>query len=967
MAIQPSTIGRTATMAVIALVLGAFSFRCGPPNPTTQGRSLTFQAVDSAFRTAPDLRLHIPSPVYDHATNEIKLTCARNETVSFYLVLQPQRRACHSLTISADPLRGNGALLDVSSIKFFRALPVDVGRLPGWHIKATNPSRRQREVIDILVPVDAPVNGQPYTVKAGNQLLIWVDVVIPSSVKPGKLFSEIRINESGREIARLPLMADVQPFELPDDPGVALLGPVNLQRLLGHHLRTDGEPFVPNRVVKNAPLYDESVAVIRQTLRLLQQHRVSPFLTGLYPIKKLDDRGEMVVRWGDYDELIGDFLDGKMYPKQPRVRYWPIPMDETFPRPPHYDALSSPNYTKMLREYLTLCYQHFAERGWADRAFVLLPPPEQPYTSKVFHDCRSYAEIVRLAEKKLSVVALLPPQDLRPYGWDGYPWVDLSGRIDTWCPPAQFFDPDVFAQPKFRNARKWLQLDRPPFSGSISLAGSDTDARVIPWQAARLGAEAVLLPETNNWTDDYDIRSTLEQMSQVAPPLILPGRLCGLDAPLPTVRLKMLRRGMQDLAYLQLCRERGLQRTAAIIQRSLCRFAGAEAYGAHFEAGRFDSWCRDPFWWSHARLLMAAALSDRPANAADPAKEPLDSIAWQRFLEATQQVTIRADGVRVSLRPGEGGAPGSIFDVDVLLTIQNLTSKPISARVSFQDFPVGWQPESGHAFVSAIKPYGSQAVALRASARALPAGDDGKMNLSIAMEVDAGETTTHAVQLSHLTARRPNKPIVIDGDLTDWPMAVGNVARNFTSIDVRTAPAESSTDPQPPSQNVLAWVCADDHYLYFAFHCITSRKFVHPAAQRNFIMYDDRIPVGEELLEILIDPSNGRSSSPADIFHLAIKPTGAVLQERGIRTDPQVGSARHWPAEILVATSVREDRWVAEVRVPLKDFGPGVNRRQSWAINFCRFDLAAWSYSTWSGAAANVYDPSSFGNLSFAN
>ena len=265
------------------------------------------------------------------------------------------------------------------------------------------------------------------------------------------------------------------------------------------------------------------------------------------------------------------------------------------------------------------------------------------------------------------------------------------------------------------------------------------------------------------------------------------------------------------------------------------------------------------------------------------------------------------------------------------------------------------------------QPYASRAVVLRASAKALPAGDDGRMNLSIAMEVDAGETTTHTVQLSHLTARRRNKPIVIDGDLTDWPTAVGNVARNFTSIDVQTAPAEPSRDRQPPAQNVLAWVCTDDHYLYFAFHCITPNQFAYQAAQRNFITYDDRIPVGEELLEILIDPSNGRSSSPADIFHLAIKPTGAVLQERGIRANPQVGPAHHWPADIQVATRVEEDRWVAEVRVPLKDFGPGVSRRQSWAINFCRFDLAAWSYSTWSGAAANVYDPSSFGNMSFAN
>ncbi len=959
----------------MALTFFAHMASCGPISSPAGVKLMKFRVVDGAFRTSIHQGVNVVSPIYDSLKNEIRLSCARNETIGFYLILESSGAALTDLTLSADSLTSDHATLDVSAIKFFRVLSVDAGRLPGWHIKAINPLDRHSKIPDILVPASAPIGGQPYSLEAGQELLLWADIAIPTSCEPGSYFSAIRIHEGNTAIAHIPLLATVLPFALPDDTGVALLGPVNLQKLLGHHLEINGEPFAPDRVLKNGPLYEESIGLVRRTLVLAQQHRISPFLTGIYPVAKLDDRGELLVKWDDYDELIGDFLDSQLYPAQPKVKYWPIPFDGTFPPPPPYDPLSSPKYAQKLRQYLRLCDEHFAEQGWIDQAFMLLPPPTTGYTAEVFNTCRSYAGIARLASTTLPLVSLLPPQDLRPYGWEGYPFVDLTGYVDIWCPPAQFFDQTVFAQPQHRHTRKWLQLDRPPFSGSISLAAGDTFVRVIPWQAARLNAEAILLPTMNNWADDYDIRSTFDPPSGGSDPssatggLILPGRFCGLDTPLPTLRLKMLRRGMQDLAYLRLCQQKGLRQVRDILLQALCRFAGADAYGAHFEAARFDGWHRDPLWWNHARTLIAEQLS--PPQAGPPRSlawqdERLQSIEWQRFLEATQQVHLKPDGVRVNLRRRLGAA-GIFFEVNLLLTIENHTRKPASALLSFGDLPMGWSAELDQVFINSIQPQGSRTITLGALASTIPAGDDGRLNIPVILQIDNQAKTTHTIQLSHITVRRPGKAILLDGDLSDWPLGIGNVVASFTTISTHRSGHEESRTIRQTGGDVIGWVCADNQNLYFAFHCLTPDRYVHQDAQKNFFTYEDRIPVGEEVLEILIDPTNGGSSSPSDLFHIGIKPSGAVLKERGIRSSPQVGYAEEWPADIKVATKILQDRWVAEVQVPLASFGPSATQQRTWAVNFCRFDLARWTYTTWSGAVWNPYLPISLGNMSFAN
>lgn len=952
-----------STPAILALSMVQCAGCVRPDRTALSPQLIRFQVVQRCDVESNQRGEQSPS-IYDPLINEIKLTLAANEATGFLVQLQADSVPYAELALSAAALTGESGALDGATVRLSRVLSVDVGPLPGWHIKGIAPQDRFSTVPDILVPISSPRLGQPYTLNAGDRIYLWVDVSVPASAPPGRYRSAIRITERGAVSANIPISVSVLPIVLPDDPGIALLAPVDLHRLLGHHLEINGEPFAPERLLKNAPLYDQSAELVRRTLLLLREHSLSPFLTGLYPIAKTDDQGELRVKWDDYDDLIGPFLDGELLANPRTVKYWPVPFDETFPTPPPYDALTSPTYARTLRQYLAQCGQHFQDRGWSELAFVLLPPRDATYTEATFHATRSYAEIERLSGRKFPLVSPLPPQDLRPYGWDGYPFQDLSGYVDVWCPAAQFFDRAVFDQPQFRQTRQWLRLDRPPFSGSLELAAPDSAIRVIPWQAVQLRAEAVLLPTVNDWSLDYAPTSPAEQLRRTPTPLIVPGKSCGLDAPLATLRLKMLRQGMHDAAYLRLCREQGMDEIHDLLVQSLCPRAGVDSSYTHFEDGRFDAWSGNPRTWDLAVELMAAGLSQK-IEARSDAQDPFQSIGWQEFLEAVQGVRSRPLGARVNLESARSGGVSDGFRVELSLAIENATPRDISATIGFGELPLGWQAELDQVTVELVPRFSSQTVNLRARADAIPAGDDGKLQIPVILNCDGANPQTSWVQVSHLTVRRLIKPIRVDGNLDDWPLGVGNVARRFSPISTGSAAAPGiESDPQT-GENVIVWACSDREHLYIAFHCLKPHQYLPSRVQNNFVEYQDRVPVGEELLEILLDPTNSGATSPADLLHIVIKPSGAVYRERGIRCRPQVGQAEDWPAQIDAATRLLEDRWIGEVRIPLAALGPSGSGPRSIGINFCHFDADAWTYSTWSGALWNAYNPASLGNMTF--
>jgi hypothetical protein len=249
---------------------------------------------------------------------------------------------------------------------------------------------------------------------------------------------------------------------------------------------------------------------------------------------------------------------------------------------------------------------------------------------------------------------------------------------------------------------------------------------------------------------------------------------------------------------------------------------------------------------------------------------------------------------------------------------------------------------------------------LTARATAITWDPGGTRYLPIILETADGGTRQLVVRMAYVFAERLQRPPKIDGDISDWPVGLGSVASDYVLV-TGESPDADETGSGRPSAATRCLVARDAQNLYFGFWCAAEGD-LDLTYRSNTVTYEDMIPVGEELVEVLIDPDASATHSPGDLYHLVVKLAGATW-ERGIGTDPPIGPRRVWPADIQQATRWCGDHWEAEVAIPLAAFGRPAPEHEVWGVNFTRFDVFRQEYSNWSGAVSNVYDPMALGNL----
>ena len=948
----------------VAALLTAVAAATGCQSAGTSSAGLEIWAGGDVGPGVPTARA---PGLYDENENCITLAGAIKEALSCCLVLSSPRGSAGRLEVTVTDLANAEARIPDSAVRLFRVHDVELQRYPGWYLRTVEPQERVTRVADVLVPAGARRGGLPARVGPGRPLAVWMDLNIPEGTPPGTYLGWIRVHAGERVLRAVALRVTVWPFALPDAPGVALLAEVDHQRLFAHHVFVDGRPHAPPSLWGDDPAAAQLDGVLASTTRLLASHGVTAVLPGLTPNAKVDADLALSLDWSDYDRVVAPLLDGQWHPRRLPVPLCRVPFSEKFPPPPSYGPLTSPAYSRLATQYLAACAGHFADRGWLDRAFVVLPHVGTP-GPEAYRAVRHFGRIVHNADPALAALAPMFPQDMAGYGWEGFTWEDVSSFVDIWAPKAQFFDPQEMRRQRGAGKRTFWQLDRPPFSGSVALCARPADTRVIGWQARRYGVEAVLLPAANRWPGPRQTATPQACCEGERAPLIYPGRSFQESAPLPSVRLKRLRRSMQDVAYLTLLDELGLGHVGAALAEALAPGGGSDAYGAHFGDPVEAAWVADAGLWATARQIMADEILRATAGEAPPSGPPsaasasADTVAgtvqWRLFMEATRSLDLRVDGVRV--RP-QGPDPAGVVEVVVPVTLANHTRKPVSGRMTFEDLPISWEAEAEHVEVPEISPGESRRVTLRARAAVMETGPGAVRYLPLALRTSDDRVYPFAARLGYLTAPPLQQALTIDGDLRDWPAAVGNAAEDFILITGED-PQDTGRPQARPTHDTQCFVAADQEAVYFAFGCPVEGAAALPSGLRNFVRYEDGVPAGEELVELLIDPANAGTRSTGDLYHVVIKPQGWFC-ERGIGTDPPTGKRQPWAADVSAAVKVHSDRWVAEVRIPRSAFGPPSPARQIWGLNITRFDLARQEFSNWAGATGNAYDPLSLGNL----
>lgn len=192
-----------------------------------------------------------------------------------------------------------------------------------------------------------------------------------------------------------------------------------------------------------------------------------------------------------------------------------------------------------------------------------------------------------------------------------------------------------------------------------------------------------------------------------------------------------------------------------------------------------------------------------------------------------------------------------------------------------------------------------------------------------------------------MAAVRTENPPIIDGKLDDACWEAANVVTGFT--DYRTE--------KLAIEQTFVRVLYDDKNIYFAFECIEPDPNKIVAAERK---YDQEFR-DEDKVEVRLDTFLDRRCA----YVFAVNTLGTRFDERiGLFDDDDT-----WGCDWSAACTVAEDRWFAEIEIPISNLLYERKDGATWGANFRRTEKGRQESSYWCYRNSQARYPRQFGVL----
>jgi hypothetical protein len=491
------------------------------------------------------------------AAGTFELHAARNEVIAFQVLIRrgsagPSRARITTATlVGPDGYQLQPVLFEEQLLTVHQPSSAMYG--PGSPGPGSYP--------DPLVPL-----GGPLTLRAGNRL-VWVDLTVPADAPPGTYRSTVRVDAEGQLIER-PISLEVHRAILPHDRRQLVMVYYD-DHLLRRTLGLSGERFH---------------AVERAYHELAHAH-------GAYLVT--DPSLENMSRFLP-------MLSGSLYKDGPGrgqgAPYWPV------------DLMASTRPAVQAAAARTMRW--FRSRGLRTQPFVYLS--DEPATRAEYQRIRRMARWIKGAPPPGDKLPVMVTEQVAP---DDPTWPSLTGAVDYWVSPLNF--PQPAASRRRSSAERFFTYNgREPLSGSQLLDAAGVSTRTWGWIAFRYRFDLWFLwqglyfRDTHNGgppADVYREPITFDQRRRgndedfdfgngdgvlFYPPRQKDGR------PVPSLRLKMIRRGVQDRLYLLVAEACGHRDKARAIARALLPRALGEARGCS------TSWPKQGEPWEAARRAL---------------------------------------------------------------------------------------------------------------------------------------------------------------------------------------------------------------------------------------------------------------------------------------------------------------------------------------------------------------------------
>jgi len=524
------------------LVLTLFAIQAGSALVTGEPSPFRWWIVDSLAKVRP------LDPFPDSPVKRAGLSAGRNEFEPFQLVLHADNVDVADLDVQVSDLRTpEGLEIPQSNVTVYLERFLNVTQ-PSVIGGATG------QWPDPLIPrVDQYAherrNAFPFVLRQGRNQPLWVEIFIPESTKPGEYAGSVRISQGAKSIVDIPLSVTVWAFVLPSTSTLkSSFGLSGIALLKQHRGRYTND--------------DDLYSLTRVYARAALQHRISINGGSMVPPKYRLEGGRARIDWSAYDAEVGPLLDGTAIPEgQPlhgaKATSVELRTPSSFPT----------NEQQAL--YWAESVRHFRQSGWSDRLFLYLwDEPAAADYPKVLERGRAALQ----ANPEIRSLLTTPfTGKLEEVVQIWTPLVNCLERkpgFDDFCAEAPPME--TYLHERALGKSLWFYQSCASHGcnipGGLYFAGwpsymvdaSGTANRVMQWLAWKFRIDGELYYSMNEaygenmdpWTDVRLFGGNGDGT------LFYPGRpdrIGGLtDIPIESIRLKLIREGMEDYEYLAL-------------------------------------------------------------------------------------------------------------------------------------------------------------------------------------------------------------------------------------------------------------------------------------------------------------------------------------------------------------------------------------------------------------------------------
>jgi hypothetical protein len=222
---------RARAQALVPIVLaGCTALGTGSLNPPAFGRTNARPATNSGpiLWTLPDMVRVGPTSPPSNRSRAFELNAARNEVVSFQVVVTAPAGGLRGVRLFAAPLRtASGAKVATIESALYREHFSDVTKASPvrGYPKSLGPGMYPDGLIPFIddatgkPPKPAPLRAQPFEIAGGTTQPYWVDVATSQDAAPGDYTGAVTVR-SDRGTATVRVMLHVWRFTMPTAPTV---------------------------------------------------------------------------------------------------------------------------------------------------------------------------------------------------------------------------------------------------------------------------------------------------------------------------------------------------------------------------------------------------------------------------------------------------------------------------------------------------------------------------------------------------------------------------------------------------------------------------------------------------------------------------------------------------------------------------------------------------------------------------